>query len=154
LLPVRSANLAAIIAAALDACELFVVLGTKDYGMPGHSRFSTREELEFAVSHNKPIFLVKRCDEFADPLTQMYLPASMYYQEWPPGVPAVPEGLVADIEAKLEAVAVIDARQMWVSHPFERPLAHELITSLRFLVRAQFAGWKASETARLPAATS
>jgi hypothetical protein len=39
------------ISGALDACELFVVIGTEGYGMQGDSRFSTREELKFAVGH-------------------------------------------------------------------------------------------------------
>jgi hypothetical protein len=112
--PLVGDNLAGMIAAALDACELFVVLGTESYGEQGDTRFSTREELQFAVDHDKPIFLIKRCDEFADPLTRLYLPANMYYQEWQPHTP-VHEGLVEDIKAKLEAAAVLDAQEMWVS---------------------------------------
>jgi hypothetical protein len=112
--PLVGDNLAAMIAAALDACELFVVLGTKGYGEQGDTRFSTREELQFAVDHDKPIFLIKRCDEFADPLTRSHLPASMFRQEWLPHT-NMPQDLVDNIKAKLEAAAVVDAQQMWVS---------------------------------------
>jgi hypothetical protein len=104
-------NLAEDIACAVDACDLFVVFGTKGYGEQGESRFSTREELQFAVDHDKPIFLIKRCDEFADPLTRRYLPASMTHVEWQPLTP-MPVGLVDEITAKLEAAAVVDAQQM------------------------------------------
>jgi sugar phosphate isomerase/epimerase len=95
-------NLDAEIAAALDACELFVVLGTEHYGVQGDSPFSTRQELQFAISHNKPIFLIKRWDEFADPLTRLYLPAGMFHKLWPPHA-HMPEGLVDEIRAKLNA---------------------------------------------------
>jgi hypothetical protein len=97
-------DLAATIANAVAACELFVVLGTAGYGTQGYSRFSTREELELALERRKPIYLIKRCDEFADPLTQMYLPASMMYQQWAPYMPLAVE-LVEDIKAKLESRA-------------------------------------------------
>jgi hypothetical protein len=97
-------DLADDIARALDACEVFVVLGTEGYGKQGLSRFSTKQELEFAVSHGKPICLIKRCDAFADPVTRMYLPASMLHQLWYPHTD-MPAGLVADISAKLEAAA-------------------------------------------------
>jgi hypothetical protein len=65
-------NIAADVANALNACELFLVLGTEHFGVQGDTNFSTRQELEFAVGHGKPIFLIKRCDEFKDPLTRMY----------------------------------------------------------------------------------
>jgi hypothetical protein len=101
-------ELAGEIAGALDACELFVVLGTEFYGEPGDCSFSTREELEFAVGHSKPIFLIKRCDEFADPLTRLYLPAGMFHQLWSPHTD-MPEGLVDDIRAKLNAPRAVGA---------------------------------------------
>jgi hypothetical protein len=95
-------DLAGDVARAVDACELFVVLGTENYGVQGESSFSTRQELQLAVDRRKPIFLIKRCDEFADPLTQMYLPASMMHREWYPST-AMPEDLLSDIVAKLAA---------------------------------------------------
>jgi hypothetical protein len=128
-------NIAAAVACAVDACELFVVLGTVGYGTQGESRFSTREELDFAVSHNKPIFLIKRCDVFDDPVARRYLPDSMLHQEWLPCT-RMPDGLVEDIKAKLEAAAVVRAQQMWVSRDRSLnpgSLSHEL-TSLCALV--------------------
>jgi hypothetical protein len=104
-------NLAAIIAAALDACELFVVLGTRNYGMQGDARFSTRQEIQFAMEHRKPIFLIKRCDEFADPLTRLYLPDSMFYQEWAP-LTDMPEDLVSEIAARVQERCVCNARSL------------------------------------------
>jgi hypothetical protein len=101
--PLVGDNLAEDIACAVDACELFVVLGTRGYGVQGDTRFSSRDELEFAVGRKKPIFLIKRCDDFADPLTQMYLPASMFHQVWPPAA-RLPDGLVDDIVAKLATI--------------------------------------------------
>jgi hypothetical protein len=100
--PLAGDELAAEIAVALDACELFVVLGTRSYGMPSDCKFSTREELQFAKDHRKPIFLIKRCDEFADPLTRLYLPAGMCYRLWPP-LTDIPEDLVDEIVVKLAA---------------------------------------------------
>jgi hypothetical protein len=85
-------------ARALDACELFVVLGTEGYGTQG----TTSEELQFAKDRRKPIFLVKRCDAFlVDPLD---LPASMLFAEWPSSTD-MPEDLVVNIRATLEATA-------------------------------------------------
>jgi hypothetical protein len=91
------------ISRSLDACELFVVLGTEGFGKQGDTHFSTREELSFAMGCRKPIFLIKRCNEFEDPLTKMYLPAAMLYVEWPPRTP-MPETLVDEIRDKLEAL--------------------------------------------------
>jgi hypothetical protein len=107
-------NIAADIACALDACELLVVLGTEEYGTQGESQFSTREELQFAVDHDKPIFLVKRCDEFADPLTRFHLPASMLCVEWAPFT-GMPLDLVDKIVSKLETAAIVNAQKMWVN---------------------------------------
>jgi hypothetical protein len=109
--PLAGDDLATDIAHAVDACELFVVLGTKHYGEQGDSRFSTRQELQLAIDRRKPIFLIKRCVgafEFADPLTQMYLPTSMFHQEWLPHqkMPEMfYENLVGNIKAKLEGRA-------------------------------------------------
>jgi hypothetical protein len=104
-------NIAADIANALDACELFVVLGTAEYGKQGDSSFSTREELEFAVDHSIPIFLIKRCDEFEDPLTRLSLPARMLYVRWDPGMRSLPIGLVDEVQAKLDAGPPAGAKQ-------------------------------------------
>jgi hypothetical protein len=118
-------DIAAPIANAVDACELFVVLGTAGYGKPGDCKFSTREELQFAVAidHGKPFFLIKRCSladplTFEDPLTRQYLPDNMLFDVWPPYNP-IPKDLVEHIRAKLEATAVIaplDAQQMCVAN--------------------------------------
>jgi hypothetical protein len=96
-------DIAEEIAHALDACELFVVLGTEGYGQQGDSSFSSREELQFAKDHRKPIFLIKRCDAFADPKTRLHLPDSMMYQLWQPHTESMPEGIVENIRAKLAA---------------------------------------------------
>jgi hypothetical protein len=101
--PLVGDNLAAHIANAVDDCELFVVLGTEHYGVQGDSAFSTREELQLAVDRRKPIFLIRRCDAFKDPLAQMYLPGSTFHQLWPPSTP-MPQDLVDNIRAKLETI--------------------------------------------------
>jgi hypothetical protein len=95
-------DIPAAIANALDACELFVVLGTEGYGKQGDTGFSTKQELEFAIGHSKPICLIKRCDEFAAPLTRLYLPAGMLHQLWPPHT-CMPPDLLGNVMAKLEA---------------------------------------------------
>jgi hypothetical protein len=93
-------SLPGAISQAMDDCELFVVLGTRGYGKQGDSTFSTREELQFAMDHRKPIFLIKRCQEFEDPLTRMSLPAGTPHVPWDPATD-FPANLVNDIRVKL-----------------------------------------------------
>jgi hypothetical protein len=101
--PLVGDDIAGDIARALDACELFVVLGTEGYGTQGDTWYSTREELQFAKDRRKPIFLIKRCDAFfADPLAQMCLQGNLLHTTWYPHT-SMPKDLVADIRAKLEA---------------------------------------------------
>jgi hypothetical protein len=159
-------NLAAEIASALDACELFVVLGTTGYGEQGDSRFSTREELEFVVSRRKPICLIKRCEAFADPLTQMYLPASMLHQVWDP-LTDMPEDLVDNIKAKLAALLPIGSADQptltlaMAAAPFEErcvtnfhPRGSLADPPAYSCASLQLAGCQASKWARQPAAGS
>jgi hypothetical protein len=97
-------DIVADISRALDACELFVVLGTRGFGKQGESSFSTRQELLFAVNNNKPIFLIKRCEEFEDTLTSLLLPDSMLHEVWEPCMD-MPGHLVDNIRTKLEVSA-------------------------------------------------
>jgi hypothetical protein len=101
--PLVGDNLAVDIARAVGDCELFIVLGTDGYGVQGDSPFSTRQELQLAVDRCKPIFLIKRCDAFKDPLAQMYLPASTFHQLWQPHM-FMPRELVDNIKEKLETI--------------------------------------------------
>jgi hypothetical protein len=84
--------------------------------MQGDSKLSTREELQFAVDHDKPIFLIKRCDAFKDDLTALYLPASMLHVLWEPYT-LMPEDLVDSIVAKLDTIPPSTPRTAAESDP-------------------------------------
>jgi hypothetical protein len=96
-------DIAVDIARALDVCELFVALGTKSFGVQGDSSMSTRQELLFAVNNNKPIFLIKRCDEFEDATAREYL-SDVVHHEWHL-LTDIPGDLVDNIKTKLDDVA-------------------------------------------------
>ena len=61
------------IANSLDACEVFVVLGTETYGAPGSTTQGTWEELLEAKDQQKAMFVIKMCVKFGLTKTRMEL---------------------------------------------------------------------------------
>jgi hypothetical protein len=89
--PLVGDELAEDISNAIDACEVFVVVGTRGFGEQGDSGFSTRQELLYAVGRRKPIVLIQRCDEFAHPLIKFYASTCLLHVRWEPGTRMPPE---------------------------------------------------------------
>eukprot|EP00730_Choanoeca_flexa_P006681 TRINITY_DN12203_c2_g4_i14.p1 TRINITY_DN12203_c2_g4~~TRINITY_DN12203_c2_g4_i14.p1 ORF type:complete len:269 (+),score=69.00 TRINITY_DN12203_c2_g4_i14:111-809(+) len=98
-------NLYREIASNIDACRLVVILGTKTYGKDTGIGFCTANELEFIISENKEIFLVKMCDRFDEPTTRMTLGRHIMHHPWMPATEAeqrqVPDVIVDEIIDKL-----------------------------------------------------
>jgi hypothetical protein len=112
------------IVSALDACDLFIVLGTQGYGKQDleDQRFSTQQELQFAANHRKPVFLIKRCNKFEDPRTRMCLPESRVHFEWLSNDDNnLPSDLVDNIRAKLRTVPRRPALQAAASNGLPVP---------------------------------
>ncbi|EGD81912.1 hypothetical protein PTSG_02597 [Salpingoeca rosetta] len=115
-------DIASAVIRALHGCRMAVILGTRTYGKRTATKFSTFEELRYIVNRSKPFFLVKMCDDFAEPEAQFRLSEDISYFPWTPdeGAPhvEVPAALVDEIVAKLktipETAAPADAA------PFER----------------------------------
>ena len=103
-------NLGRIIATALDSCRLAVLLATKTYGRGTNDLFDTGREMQFVLSHKKPFFLVRMIPfgEAWEVETELALPPSIMQKLWLPGEP-MPDDLVAEVIARLEAVSVIAA---------------------------------------------
>jgi hypothetical protein len=79
-----SGNIAEDVSAALLDCELFVILGTANFGEETDVQFSTFNELRMARQEMKPLFLIKMCDDFRVPMARFWLPESMPYVVWEP----------------------------------------------------------------------
>ena len=47
---------------------------------------STKKELEYAITTEKPMFLIKMCDEFLEDVAKLHLHAGIAYKEWNPTV--------------------------------------------------------------------
>ncbi len=103
-------DIAQAISDHLDRCDLVVVLGTKTYGRKTSSGFSTFQELRFVMDYEKPFFLIKMCESFAESETRLRLPPSIAYFPWTnynADVPtALPADLVTHILKKLDSVFV------------------------------------------------
>ena len=92
----------------ISSCALAIILGTGSYGVKGSTAFSTKEELKFIVDRQKPIFLVKMCDDFEAPLAQFALGGGIAYHSWRPQTAdekrSPPTALVESIMTKLRTV--------------------------------------------------
>jgi hypothetical protein len=97
-------NLMEVIVKNISSCRLAIVMGSRTYGQKTASAFSTFEELQYIKGKNKPMFLVKMCDEFASELADFALISTMY-EQWKPSnqfeKENPPPGLVEKIVDKL-----------------------------------------------------
>ena len=71
-----------LVVRTITSAKLVVVLGTADYGMPGTVKFSTKEELDFIESEDKPYFLIKMCESFLDDVTRFTFRKAVAYRPW------------------------------------------------------------------------
>jgi hypothetical protein len=97
-------NLHTVIASAMDKCKLVIILASETYGRATNNLFDTSKELAFVISENKPFFLIKMCDRWAEATTRMVLGATTMYTYWGAGEP-MPDGMVDDVLSKLEAAS-------------------------------------------------
>ena len=91
----------------LHNCRMVIIMGTVTYGKKTAAKFSTFEELRFVIEEEKPFYLVKMCDVFAEHKTRFWLPSTVSYRQWQPDmddVMVVPDDLVKDIMDKLPTV--------------------------------------------------
>merc|ERR1719189_2084831 len=71
----------------------------------------TYKELQFIMSEQKPIFLIKACHRFKNPSTRLLLNfKTMAYTEWKLGS-RMPDGLVEDILKRLREVKKTSGQQ-------------------------------------------
>ena len=65
------------IARALDACTIFIALGSETYGSVGTSSQGTWEELIFAKDKGKFLYVIKMCTKFKEPheLSKLQMPS-------------------------------------------------------------------------------
>lgn len=92
---------------ALDNCQLVVILGTVTYGEETASKFSTFNELRHIINEEKPFFLVKMCDRFAEAETRFHLSSNISYHPWQPAGAErtrVPSTLVDQIILRLASI--------------------------------------------------
>ncbi len=101
------------VAQGLSEAEMVVIFGTRTYGAPGSVMYSTRQEMEFVMGNKKPFFLIKMCDEFEDPLTQLYLHKGIAYEAWNPPTGPMPAGLIDKIVAKYNQVVAAKVEDKW-----------------------------------------
>lgn len=85
---------------AMHGCTMFVVLGTKTYGMEGTENLDTRKELSYALRFKKQLLVVKMTDEYASPYAQVQL-GDMQSIFWRCGDP-VPREILGAILATVQ----------------------------------------------------
>jgi hypothetical protein len=92
--------------AALSSCQVFVVLGTRNFGEKTDIGFSTYNELEFACDEGKPLYLIKTFDQgdFIEEMTRFRLPKSLPYETWDPATK--PNAIVDGIVERLKRLGV------------------------------------------------
>lgn len=83
----------------IDRADIFIVLGTKNYGREIGNLISTRQQLIYAIEERKPIFVVKMCAKFEESITRFLLPSSFASYLLPDFKPEddVPDSLVSEI---------------------------------------------------------
>eukprot|EP00854_Cymbomonas_tetramitiformis_P021762 gene21762-26176_t len=81
-------NWASHIFSAIDACTVFVVMGSATYGQqaatPRGELLATWEEINYAKRNYKPIFLIKLCGHFALPDVEALLSGCRHTRVWDP----------------------------------------------------------------------
>ena len=70
-----------IISTALDNAKMAIIMGSKTYGRKTASNFSTYEEMDYILSENKPMFLVKMCEKWEEPQTRGMM-GSIKFRRW------------------------------------------------------------------------
>jgi hypothetical protein len=91
------------IVAKISAAKMVIIFGSETYGRGTAACFSTKQELQFVQDENKPFFLIKMCERFAETRTRMTLNNSVMYELWMPGTP-MPDGLISKIVEKFNSV--------------------------------------------------
>lgn len=102
-------SLLEIVSRALSNSTLAVILGTRTYGQKNsQALFNTFQELTFILEQKKPFFLVKMCEKFSEPHTQLLLSTAISHYPWLPKTEAerrsVPPQLVLNILTKLSNI--------------------------------------------------
>jgi len=138
------ADLAAVVAEAIDECDLAVVLGSETYGEKTSGMIDTYKELQFIMSEQKPIFLIKACDRFKNSATRMLLDFNtMTHTEWKLGS-RMPDGLVEDIMQTLRNIKEPSGQQSSPTVPAQVPAA----APAPVLTQAPVADWAPREIDR------
>jgi len=78
----NSANLGLLIPTALANAKMAIVMGSQTYGKKTASNFSTFEEMQYILSKQKPMFLLKMCHTWEEPQAEVML-GSRKYKQWP-----------------------------------------------------------------------
>jgi len=98
----NGADLGIIIPTALANAKMAIIMGSKTYGKKTESNFSTFEEMQFILSENKPLFLLKMCEEWEEPQTRVMI-GSRKHKKWDG---QVTQALVDEILDHLERYAL------------------------------------------------
>ena len=77
----NGSNLGIIIPTALANAKMAIVMGSETYGKKTESNFSTFEEMQLILSEEKPMFLLKMCEEWEEPQTKLMM-GSRKYKRW------------------------------------------------------------------------
>ena len=86
------------IAEAMFDAKVHVMLGTETYGIKTNELYSTRQEMNYALTKGNP-FLVRMCDEYKVAATSLAFEGRLY-QPWKPGTP-MPDDLADNIASKV-----------------------------------------------------
>jgi hypothetical protein len=90
----NGANLGIIIPTAITNAKMAIVMGSKTYGKKTESNFSTYQEMQIILIEEKPMFLLKMCEEWEEPQTRLMM-SSRKYKRWEDG--QVTQALVDEI---------------------------------------------------------
>jgi hypothetical protein len=96
------------ISSSIVRAPFVIVLGKSTHGKRA-SELSTYKELQLVVERQRPIFLVKLCENFDEPLAQFTLPLTIAQFTWlqdPENSVNVPAGLVQQIQSKLASLCL------------------------------------------------
>jgi hypothetical protein len=97
----NGSNLGIIIPTALANAKMAIVMGSETYGKKTESNFSTFEEMQFILSEEKPMFLLKMCEEWEEPQTKVMM-GSRKFKRW---YGQVTQALVDEILTRYDAIA-------------------------------------------------
>ena len=75
-------NIGIVIPTALANAKMAIIMGSKTYGKKTeNNNFSTYNEMQFILSENKPMFLLKMCEEWEEPQTRVMI-GSRKFRRW------------------------------------------------------------------------